>query len=174
MYEKYKDEVRENSNRLRSNPYSPVKPFNLAEVEAKDESTEVETETESAEVEAKAESVEVEVEIEIDAEAEIETEAEVKTDSGVNGGPDGENEQKLPMDGETTKNLVPVVAPAPEADYIDKIKSLTNYRRIVCTNYFEFVKVDGEKFSACCRCCNVIVKDGFSCCSNLLRHLRVS
>lgn len=55
----------------------------------------------------------------------------------------------------------------------DFIENLVNFKRILCTKYFDIMSKDNEKLSAICKNCMVIVRDDVRKISNLLRHLRV-
>lgn len=50
-----------------------------------------------------------------------------------------------------------------------------NYKRVLFTHFFQVVAKDDEKFAACCRNCKLVIRlIHTSCCTALIRHLKVS
>lgn len=58
-------------------------------------------------------------------------------------------------------------------EYANIIAKLAHFKRILCTNFFQIVNIDGEHITVRCKCCNWSGTDTLLLCSNLSRHLRV-
>lgn len=72
------------------------------------------------------------------------------------------------------KSIEPATSGVTVHGYADLIESMTNYKQILCTQYFEIVSRDGDRITVVCKTCVSVVRDYISKFSNLLRHLRVS